>query len=292
MPESICLHIQDREAGPIRVVEIPWISVRIGCAAYCEVRLTGHELAEEVCRLQRRGRTWRLFPLGTKGSILLGDRSIEEPCPLPFDVPFRVGSICFTLRQNNTSEPDWEVYRTLWSAPPRRPVSTSLLSSPLPVAERPLPLPADSRPRQAIVHEPSIPSPPRVDSLPGRLTSTQTVNPWEARWKAAGAQLQVEPQTISSSQAVATRSACGSLSERPAQGIIASLVHEAGTNGTRDSAARTPCSSAHTGRCSGVSGSSCNSTTLETRRKSFHGRVRSYRGTCRGTPSTGEDRDR
>ena len=30
MPESICLHIQDRESGPIRVVEIPWISVRIG----------------------------------------------------------------------------------------------------------------------------------------------------------------------------------------------------------------------------------------------------------------------
>ena len=39
MPESTCLHIQDRESGPIRVVELPWISVRIGRAAYCEVRL-------------------------------------------------------------------------------------------------------------------------------------------------------------------------------------------------------------------------------------------------------------
>src|SRR5208337_4220607 len=58
MPESICLHIQDRESGPIRVVEIPWISVRIGCAAYCEVRLADLALAEEACRLQRRGRTW------------------------------------------------------------------------------------------------------------------------------------------------------------------------------------------------------------------------------------------
>ena len=40
MPESTCLHIQDHESGPIRVVDIPWISVRIGRAAFCEVRLT------------------------------------------------------------------------------------------------------------------------------------------------------------------------------------------------------------------------------------------------------------
>ena len=77
MSESICLHIQDRESGPIRVVEIPWVSVRIGCAAYCEVRLADLELAEEACRLQRRGRTWHLVPLGPKGSILVQDRPIE-----------------------------------------------------------------------------------------------------------------------------------------------------------------------------------------------------------------------
>ena len=63
MPESTCLHIQDRESGPIRVVEIPWISVRIGRAAYCEVRLTEHDLAEEACRLYRRGRSWHLVPV-------------------------------------------------------------------------------------------------------------------------------------------------------------------------------------------------------------------------------------
>lgn len=51
MPEAICLHIQDRESGPIRVVEIPWISVRIGCAAFCEVRLAESQLADEACRL-------------------------------------------------------------------------------------------------------------------------------------------------------------------------------------------------------------------------------------------------
>ena len=70
MPESTCLHIQDRESGPIRVVEIPWISVRIGRAAYCEVRLPEHDLAEEVCRLYRRGRTWHLVPATTRSPIL------------------------------------------------------------------------------------------------------------------------------------------------------------------------------------------------------------------------------
>ena len=68
MTESTCLHIQDRESGPIRVVELPWISVRIGRAAHCEVRLTEHELPDEVCRLQRRGQSWRLLPGRTRES--------------------------------------------------------------------------------------------------------------------------------------------------------------------------------------------------------------------------------
>ena len=62
MTESTCLHIQDHESGPIRVVELPWISVRIGRALHCEVRLTNHDFPEEICRLQRRGRSWRLLP--------------------------------------------------------------------------------------------------------------------------------------------------------------------------------------------------------------------------------------
>ena len=65
MTESTWLHIQDRESGPIRVVELPWISVRIGRAAHCEVRLTEHELPDEVCRLQRganRGASYRPNP--------------------------------------------------------------------------------------------------------------------------------------------------------------------------------------------------------------------------------------
>ena len=82
MPESTCLHIQDRESGPIRVVELPWISVRIGRAAFCEVRLADEELAEEACRLTRRGRTWSLVPVGSQSLVVLRRPAAEEPLPL------------------------------------------------------------------------------------------------------------------------------------------------------------------------------------------------------------------
>ncbi|MGO8900357.1 MAG: hypothetical protein ACLQU5_18710 [Isosphaeraceae bacterium] len=192
MPESICLHIQDRESGPIRVVEIPWISVRIGCAAYCEVRLADLELAEEACRLQRRGRTWHLLPLGPKGSILVQDRPIEGPYPLPYDVPFHIGSICFTLRRNRSSDPDWEMYRTLSSAQHRRPLSINPLPVSLPAVERCIASIAPPRSQRGIVHESGIPLAPRIESPLERSTSPRPVNPWEARWKAAGARLQAE----------------------------------------------------------------------------------------------------
>ena len=117
MPESTCLHIQDRESGPIRVVELPGISVRIGRAAHCEVRLTNHELADEICRLQRRGQSWRLLPGSTQSPVFLEGRRLSGSCFLPFDVPFRVGEYCLTLRRDRSAEPDWELYAG--PAPPR-----------------------------------------------------------------------------------------------------------------------------------------------------------------------------
>ena len=110
MPESTCLHIQDQEAGPIRVVDIPWISVRIGRAAFCEVRLSSDDLADEACRLYRRGRSWHLVPVGSKGKIMVEGRSVNAACPVPFDVPFRVGNHCLTIRQDRTVDPDWQMY--------------------------------------------------------------------------------------------------------------------------------------------------------------------------------------
>ena len=101
MPESTCLHIQDRESGPIRVVELPWISVRIGRAAYCEVRLTEHDLADEACRLVSQGAVVASRARRERESpIMLEGRPVDGSCPLPFDVPFRVGPYCLTLRQD------------------------------------------------------------------------------------------------------------------------------------------------------------------------------------------------
>jgi len=200
MPESICLHIQDRESGPIRVVEIPWISVRIGSAAYCEVRLADRELAEEACRLQRRGRTWQLVPLGPRGSILVQDRPIERPCPLPFDVPFRVGTICFTLRQNRSAEPDWVMYRTRSSAQRERPSPTNTLSSSFPAPEGRTESIEPSRSQRVEVHETRPPSAPLIEPSTERTMSPGPVNPWEARWKAAGARLPKAEPVVSPSR--------------------------------------------------------------------------------------------
>ena len=90
MPESTCLHIQDRESGPIRVVELPWISVRIGRAAFCEVRLPEYDLADEACRLYAAGRSWHLVPVGLRSPVLVEGR--------PVDGAFQLRSTCRSRR--------------------------------------------------------------------------------------------------------------------------------------------------------------------------------------------------
>ncbi len=127
MTQSTCLHIQDRESGPIRVVELPGISVRIGRAPHCEIQLTELGRAEEVCRLLRRGRSWQLVPNGKGGPIRLEGRSLSGCCLLPFDVPFFVGSYCLTLRHDTAAEPDWGTYPS--PSPVGRPRSATLIPS-------------------------------------------------------------------------------------------------------------------------------------------------------------------
>jgi hypothetical protein len=117
MPLSAYLHIQDRESGPIRVVELPWILVRIGRAPFCEVRLADPDLAEEACRLQRRGSSWHLVPLRGGSRVLLEEQPVHGPTPLPFGVPFQIGSTCFTLRQDQTADPDWGMSRAAMRIP-------------------------------------------------------------------------------------------------------------------------------------------------------------------------------
>ncbi len=56
------------------------------------------------------GRSWHLVPAGGKGKIQIDGRSVTAVCALPFDVPFKVGVHCLTLRQDRTVDPDWEMY--------------------------------------------------------------------------------------------------------------------------------------------------------------------------------------
>ena len=43
--------------------------------------------------------------------ILIAGRTVDATrALLPFDVPFRVGQHCFTLRRDKAAEPDWELY--------------------------------------------------------------------------------------------------------------------------------------------------------------------------------------
>jgi tetratricopeptide (TPR) repeat protein len=193
MTESICLHIQDHESGPIRLVELPWTLVRIGRAAHCEVRLTSPDLPEEVCRLQRRGQSWRLFAGTADSPIFLEGRRVGGACGLPFDVPFRTGRYCFTLRRDRAAEPDWELY-----AGPA-PAQVDRSEKP-PVAEaEPDPLPEPPK-------APAPAAPLRLKAKP--LMTDERPEPklwdskasasreqWETRWKALGAQVKARAES-------------------------------------------------------------------------------------------------
>ena len=92
MPESTCLHIQDRGSGSIRVVEFPWISVRIGAAGFCEVRSRRRRFTRPSMSVTRRRTKWQLLPLDSRGLLLVRDEPVHIACSLPFDLPFQIGS--------------------------------------------------------------------------------------------------------------------------------------------------------------------------------------------------------
>ena len=120
MGEPACLHIQDRAWGPIRVVEIPWISVRIGSSPRCEVRLADPVLPREVCRLERGSGEWRITPSGKNCVIELGSGRVECTVALAFDAPFRIGPYVLTLRRDRASQPDWAMHEMGAKAPAAR----------------------------------------------------------------------------------------------------------------------------------------------------------------------------
>ncbi len=190
MPESTCLHIQDRESGPIRVVELSWISVRIGRAAYCEVCLPEGRLPDEACRLTRRGRTWSLVPAQRGKKVLLDGRPLDGPCPLPFDVPFRIGRYCLTLRRDVAAEPDWELYPASGSGGRTRSAEAGPLDAPQPAAA-------------AAAEAESPAAQPTVEGRTGGDSER-----WRARWKAAEAHFRARADRLRSG--IAARPAASS----------------------------------------------------------------------------------
>jgi tetratricopeptide (TPR) repeat protein len=192
MAKSTCLHIQDRESGPIRVVEIPWISVRIGRAAFCEVRLSEHDLADVACRLKRVGSSWHLVSVATPSSVSLDGRPLDRSAPLPYDVPFHVGGYCLTLRQDQTAEPNWDAYTSphpqqLEAAGPTAfPAVATAIRVPLDVTAAAV-APAVERASQA-ARRPATTKPGTAadsSSSPAEILKHR----WETRWRAAGVEI-------------------------------------------------------------------------------------------------------
>jgi hypothetical protein len=190
MPNSTCLHIQDRESGPIRVLEIPWISVRIGRGAFCDVKLADPELPAEACRLLRRGSAWQLVAIASGTPVLLGGQPVQGACPLPYDVPFCVGRYDFTLRPDRSSEPDWKLYER--PMPPQLAAPDPLISV-VAVSEAP-----DAREQIPVAHGPPRAGAAETDWFPssrrgpGSKPSPEALNlknNWEARWREADAEI-------------------------------------------------------------------------------------------------------
>ena len=178
MPESTCLHIQDRESGPIRVVELPWISVRIGRAAYCEVRLPDDQRRRGSLPPHAQGtRPGASIPAAGPGLILFEGRPLRAPVPCPSTSRSASGPYCLTLRHDVAAEPDWEMYPA--SAPSGQLVRGRSAVGPGSTRRRRL---RPHLPGRALAHAPAAPVPRRRHA-----ESAPTPDRWRARWKAAEA---------------------------------------------------------------------------------------------------------
>lgn len=181
MPEAACLHIQAGESDPVRVVDLPGGSARIGRAAYCDVRLPEPEVADEECRLRRRGDSWQLVPVGpTSGAVWLDGRPLDRPQPIPFDVPFRVGDHWLTLRSSAAAAGSWNT-----SPAAQAPVVESGADGSPP----PSPAGTDLASRHRAEWQ------NRSGQHDRWLETHRETKRWESRWRAAATSLRTTPTT-------------------------------------------------------------------------------------------------
>ena len=159
--------------------------------------------------LQRRGLTWRLMPTGSDCPVFMSGQRLGGVCALPFNVPFRAGPYCFTLRQDRSAQPDWHMYAgpaPLQDGAIEKPPLAELEPDPLPVTQSP--------PLAAVIHRrigapPPVPNtaslrrntvkPPLVDKRrePKQYGSTplDSYEQWDARWKALNAKVSARAES-------------------------------------------------------------------------------------------------
>lgn len=212
MPDTACLHIQAREADPVRVVTLPGLSVRIGRAAYCEVRLPEPGFAAEECQLKRRGQVWHLVPVARPGKVWIDDHPVEHSQPIPFGVPFRVGDLRLMLHPSEKPDGTWDAFerttfvdvpttvarsRIGWGNPPQaEPRRVKILSNPVPLAS------GNAAP---VEEDPLTQLKARQEQRANWLRSREEERRWQERWRAAGDRLRsrgaaVPPTTKSTPQ--------------------------------------------------------------------------------------------
>lgn len=163
MPENACLHLQAGENDPIRVVDLRGVTVRVGKAVYCDVRLNEPGVPDEICRLVRRGGVWQILPVKPAGLLRHDGAILDQPIPLAVNASFEVGATRLTLRASRSSA-GWE--RTVpptHREPPRAPEPAIT-----PFAMPAVPTPTASPTRERWEH-----------------TQRET-RKWESRWRALG----------------------------------------------------------------------------------------------------------
>lgn len=199
MSNSTCLYIQTNAAAPTRVIDVPWFSMRIGRARFCEVRLDEPGVPEVACRLQRRGRDWQLIPSGPSGSITLRDEAVDAPCLLQLDEPFAIGSVVLTLRLNQSAEWDPAAGQPVlnterWSSQKREPRPSLKGRDVEPDRARPM-----DQSYLDVIRKSAQSLTTQVDP-PGREVAVRPAdNSWKARWSAASAYLRaVDCQRLNS----------------------------------------------------------------------------------------------
>ena len=107
MPETARLQIQGQDADPVRVVGLTGGLVRIGRGPSCDVRLNEADIADEECRLRRRGDAWQLVPARSATTLRFDGRIVAAPRSIAYGVPFQVGGLSLTLHPAAASAAAW-----------------------------------------------------------------------------------------------------------------------------------------------------------------------------------------